>query len=68
MTDRRERINKTFVKLFETLVEAQQLVNSSGSSDDVNLSSTYKKPDTERSVKLKLEDTIRDVLGGNEEE
>ena len=42
MTDRRERINKTFVKLFETLVEAQQLVNSSGSSDDVNLSSTYK--------------------------
>ena len=68
MTDRRERINKTFVKLFETLVEAQQLVNSSGSSNDVNLSSTYKKPDTERSVKLKLEDTIRDVLGGNEEE
>ena len=33
----KERINKTFVKLFETLVEAQQLVNSSGSSNDVNL-------------------------------
>ena len=68
MTDRRERINKTFVKLFETLVESQQLVNSSGSSDDVNLSSTYKKPDTERSVKLKLQDTLKEVLGNDEEE
>ena len=68
MTDRRERINKTFVKLFETLVEAQQLVNSSGSSDDVNLSSTYKKPDTERSGKLKLQDTLKEVLGNDEEE
>ena len=68
MTDRRERINKTFVKLFETLVEAQQLVNSSGSSDDVNLSSTYKKPATERSVKLKLQDTLKEVLGNDEEE
>ena len=68
MTDRRERINKTFVKLFETLVEAQQLVNSSGSSDDVNLSSTYKKPDTERSVKLKLQDTLKEVLRNDEEE
>ena len=68
MTDRRERINKTFVKLFETLVEAQQLVNSSGSSDDFNLSSTYKKPDTERSVKLKLQDTLKEVLGNDEEE
>ena len=68
MTDWRERINKTFVKLFETLVEAQQLVNSSGSSNDVNLSSTYKKPDTERSVKLKLQDTLKEVLGNDEEE
>ena len=68
MTDRRERINKTFVRLFETLVEAQQLVNSSGSSDDANLSSTYKKPDTERSVKLKLQDTLKEVLGNDEEE
>ena len=68
MTSRKKRINDTFVKLFETLVEAQQLVNTSGSSKDVELKSTYKKPDTERSVKLKLEDTIRDVLGGNEEE
>ena len=68
MTDRRERINKTFVKLFETLVEAQQLVNSSGSSNDVNLNSTYKKPDTERSVKLKLQDTLKEVLGSDEEE
>tara|TARA_R100000664_G_scaffold33768_1_gene51922 strand:+ start:1939 stop:2145 length:207 start_codon:yes stop_codon:yes gene_type:complete len=68
MTSRKKRINDTFVKLFETLVEAQQLVNTSGSSEDVELKSTYKKPDTERSVKLKLEDTIRDVLGGNEEE
>ena len=68
MTDRRARINKTFVKLFETLVEAQQLVNSSGSSNDVNLSSTYKKPDTERSVKLKLQDTLKEVLGNDEEE
>ena len=65
MTSRKKRINDTFVKLFETLVEAQQLVNTSGSSEDVELKSTYKKPDTERSVKLKLEDTIRDVLGGN---
>ena len=68
MTSRKKRINDTFVKLFETLVEAQQLVNTSDSSEDVELKSTYKKPDTERSVKLKLEDTIRDVLGGNEEE
>ena len=68
MTSRKKRINDTFVKLFETLVEAQQLVNTSGSSEDVELKSTYKKPDTERSVKLKLEDTIMDVLGGNEEE
>ena len=68
MTSRKKRINDTFVKLFETLVEAQQLVNTSGSSEDVELKSTYKKPDTERSVKLKLEDTIRDVLGGNEEQ
>ena len=68
MTSRKKRINDTFVKLFETLVEAQQLVNTSGSSEDVELKSTYKRPDTERSVKLKLEDTIRDVLGGNEEE
>ena len=68
MTSRKKRINDTFVKLFETLVEAQQLVNTSGSSEDVELKSTDKKPDTERSVKLKLEDTIRDVLGGNEEE
>ena len=68
MTSRKKRINDTFVKLFETLVEAQQLVNTSGSSEDVELKSTYKKPDTELSVKLKLEDTIRDVLGGNEEE
>ena len=68
MTSRKKRINDTFVKLFETLVEAQQLVNTSGSSEDVELKSTYKKPDTERSVKLKLEDTIRDVLGGNEGE
>ena len=68
MTSRKKRINDTFVKLFETLVEAQQLVNTSGSSEDVELKSTYKKPDTARSVKLKLEDTIRDVLGGNEEE
>ena len=68
MTSRKKRISATFVKLFETLVEAQQLVNTSGSSEDVELKSTYKKPDTERSVKLKLEDTIRDVLGGNEEE
>ena len=68
MTSRKKRINDTFVKLFETLVESLQLVNTSGSSEDVELKSTYKKPDTERSVKLKLEDTIRDVLGGNEEE
>ena len=68
MTDRRERINKTFVKLFETLVEAQQLVNSSRSSNDVNLRSTYKKPDTERSVKMKLQDTLKEVLGNDEEE
>lgn len=30
--------------------------------------STYKKPSPERSVKLKLDDTLREVLGGNNEE
>ena len=68
MTSRKKRINDTFVKLFETLVEAQQLVNTSGSSEDVELKSTYKKPDTERSVKLKLQDTLKEVLGNDEEE
>ena len=57
MTDRREKINKVFIKLFESLVEAQNLVNTGSlPTEDKPEESTYQKPPQERSVKIKLED------------
>jgi|TARA_Y100001937_G_C7043548_1_gene295767 hypothetical protein len=71
MSERKERINKVFVKLFEQIAEAQQIINKDYAPEDlekVEFKSTYKKPSPERSVKLKLDDTLRDVLGGVDEE
>ena len=63
MTDRREKINKVFIKLFESLVEAQNLVNSGSlPTEDKPEESTYQKPPQERSVKIKLEDTLRSIF------
>ena len=71
MSERKDNINKIFVKLFEQIAEAQQIINKDYAPEDlekVEFKSTYKKPSPERSVKLKLDDTLREVLGGNNEE
>ena len=71
MSERKDNINKIFVKLFEQIAEAQQIINKDYAPEDlekVEFKSTYKKPSPERSVKLKLDNTLREVLGGNNEE
>ena len=68
MTDRKERINKVFTKLFESLMEAQRLVNVEDKPDEVELTTRDKQTNQEQSVRVKLRNTLEELLGSDEEE
>ena len=68
MTDRKERINKVFTKLFESLMEAQRLVNVEDKPDEVELTTRYRQTNQEQSVRVKLRNTLEELLGSDEEE
>ena len=68
MTDRRENINKVFTKLFESLMEAQRLVNVDDKPSELELTTRDNKTRQENSVRVKLRNTLQDVLGSDEEE
>ena len=68
MTDRRERINKVFTKLFESLMEAQRLVNVEDKPDEVELTTRDRQTNQEQSVRVKLRNTLEELLGSDEEE
>jgi|TARA_R100000234_G_scaffold64670_1_gene39333 hypothetical protein len=68
MTDRKERINKVFTKLFESLMEAQRLVNVEDKPDEVELTTRDRQTNQEQSVRVKLRNTLEELLGSDEEE
>ena len=68
MTDRRENINKVFTKLFESLMEAQRLVNVDDKPSELELTTRDNESRQENSVRVKLRNTLQDVLGSDEEE
>ena len=68
MTDRKERINKVFTKLFESLMEAQRLVNVEDKRDEVELTTRDRQTNQEQSVRVKLRNTLEELLGSDEEE
>tara|TARA_Y100001973_G_C5188178_1_gene329191 strand:- start:106 stop:312 length:207 start_codon:yes stop_codon:yes gene_type:complete len=68
MTDRRENINKVFTKLFESLMEAQRLVNVDDKPSELELTTRDNETRQENSVRVKLRNTLQDVLGSDEEE
>ena len=68
MTDRRENINKVFTKLFESLMEAQRLVNVDDKPSELELTTRANETRQENSVRVKLRNTLQDVLGSDEEE
>ena len=68
MTDRRENINKVFTKLFESLMEAQRLVNVDDKPSELELTIRDNETRQENSVRVKLRNTLQDVLGSDEEE
>ena len=68
MTDRKERINKVFTKLFESLMEAQRLVNVEDKPSELELTTRDNETRQEQSVRVKLRNTLQDVLGSDEEE
>ena len=68
MTDRRENINKVFTKLFESLMEAQRLVNVEDKPSELELTTRDNETRQEQSVRVKLRNTLQDVLGSDEEE
>ena len=68
MTDRKERINKVFTKLFESLMEAQRLVNVEDKPDEVELTTRDRQTNQEQSVRFKLRNTLEELLGSDEEE
>ena len=68
MTDRKERINKGFTKLFESLMEAQRLVNVEDKPDEVELTTRDRQTNQEQSVRVKLRNTLEELLGSDEEE
>ena len=68
MTDRKERINKVFTKLFESLMEAQRLVNVEDKPDEVELTTIDRQTNQEQSVRVKLRNTLEELLGSDEEE
>ena len=68
MTDRRENINKVFTKLFESLMEAQRLVNVDDKPSELELTTIDNETRQENSVRVKLRNTLQDVLGSDEEE
>ena len=68
MTDRKERINKVFTKLFESLMEAQRLVNVEDKPDEVELTTRDRQTNQEQSVRVKLRNTLEELLGSDDEE
>ena len=68
MTDRRENKNKVFTKLFESLMEAQRLVNVDDKPSELELTTRDNETRQENSVRVKLRNTLQDVLGSDEEE
>ena len=68
MTDRRENINKVFTKLFDSLMEAQRLVNVDDKPSELELTTRDNETRQENSVRVKLRNTLQDVLGSDEEE
>ena len=68
MTDRKENINKVFTKLFESLMEAQRLVNVDDKPSELELTTRDNETRQENSVRVKLRNTLQDVLGSDEEE
>ena len=66
--DRRENINKVFTKLFESLMEAQRLVNVDDKPSELELTTRDNETRQENSVRVKLRNTLQDVLGSDEEE
>ena len=68
MTDRRENINKVFTKLCESLMEAQRLVNVDDKPSELELTTRDNETRQENSVRVKLRNTLQDVLGSDEEE
>ena len=68
MTDRKERINKVFTKLFESLMEAQRLVNVEDKPNEVELTTRDRQTNQEQSVRVKLRNTLEELLGSDEEE
>ena len=68
MTDRRENINKVFTKLFESLMEAQRLVNVDDKPSELELTTRDNETRQENSVRVKLRNTLQEVLGSDEEE
>ena len=68
MTDRRENINKVFTKLFESLMEAQRLVNVDDKPSELELTTRDNETRQENSVRVKLRNTLQDVLGSDQEE
>ena len=68
MTDRKERINKVFTKLFESLMEAQRLVNVEDKPDEVEQTTRDRQTNQEQSVRVKLRNTLEELLGSDEEE
>ena len=68
MTDRKQKINTVFTKLFESLMEAQRLVNVDDKPSELELTTRDNETRQENSVRVKLRNTLQDVLGSDEEE
>jgi|TARA_R100001086_G_C11685128_1_gene216913 GTP cyclohydrolase II len=68
MTDRKQKINTVFTKLFESLMEAQRLVNVEDKPSELELTTRDNETRQEQSVRVKLRNTLQDVLGSDEEE
>ena len=68
MTDRKQKINTVFTKLFESLMEAQRLVNVDDKPSGLELTTRDNETRQENSVRVKLRNTLQDVLGSDEEE
>jgi|TARA_Y100000114_G_C11757396_1_gene327646 GTP cyclohydrolase II len=68
MTDRKQKINTVFTKLFESLMEAQRLVNVDDKPSELELTTRDNETRQEQSVRVKLRNTLQDVLGSDEEE
>ena len=68
MTDRKQKINTVFTKLFESLMEAQRLVNVEDKPSELELTTRDNETRQEQSVRVKHRNTLQDVLGSDEEE